>query len=420
MTELLLYGLEYECHRKAKQKKGNKVMKKRKRFGVVIAAAAAAAGVFWLCFGEKIKIISTSLNSFKDENLAHTFQHTPQIQPVKKISRGGEAFQFLKEDNAKLAEGFHFKDTFYSAEKFMEDTKTSAILVIQDDVIRYEKYFMGGDENTLFSSNSMGKSFVSALMGIAVSEGYVGSVEEPIGQYIPEFAGTQLENIPIRACLQMASGINFNEDTDMSHFSMRTLMGTPAMKVIAKYGMQEEPCTYRRYLSINTEILGQVIKNATGCGLAEYMEEKLWKKIGADHDAYWTLSNGTELAMGGLSVSLRDYARFARLYLNEGSYNGEQILPREWVKDSMDVSAEYSRPGANHDAYNVIGYGYQWWVPEGDQGEFMAIGVYGQWIYVNPSKQVIIVKTSADPDFMSKGYELKHVEFFRAVADGIS
>lgn len=149
------------------------------------------------------------------------------------------------------------------------------------------------------------------------------------------------------------------------------------------------------------------------------MEEKLWKKIGADHDAYWTLSNGTELAMGGLSVSLRDYARFARLYLNEGSYNGEQILPREWVKDSMDVSAEYSRPGANQDAYNVIGYGYQWWVPEGNQDEFMAIGVYGQWIYVNPSKQVIVVKTSADPDFMSEGYELKHVEFFRAVADGI-
>ena len=102
------------------------------------------------------------------------------------------------------------------------------------------------------------------------------------------------------------------------------------------------------------------------------------------------------------------------------SYNGKQILPREWVKDSMDISAEYSRPGSNYDAYNAIGYGYQWWVPEGDQGEFMAIGVYGQWVYVNPSRPVIIVKTSADPDFMSKGYELKHVEFFRAVTDGIS
>ena len=122
---------------------------------------------------------------------------------------------------------------------------------------------------------------------------------------------------------------------------------------------------------------------------------------------------------GGLSVSLRDYARFARLYLNGGIYNGEQILSESWVRDSVDVSAEYSKPGANHDAYNAIGYGYQWWVPEGEEGEFMAIGVYGPWIYVNPVKQIIIVKTSADPNFMEKGYELKHVEFFRAVADGI-
>ena len=257
-------------------------------------------------------------------------------------------------------------------------------------------------------------------MGIALSEGYVDSIEDPVGKYIPEFVGTELENIPVRACLQMASGINFDEDTDMSGFSLRTLLGTPAMKVIAKYGLQEKPYEYRRYLSINTEILGEVIKNATGRSLAEYMEEKLWKKIGADHDAYWTLSNGTELAMGGLSVSLRDYARFARLYLNGGSYQGEQILTKDWVKDSMDVSARYSRPGADRDDDNVIGYGYQWWVPQGNQGEFMAIGVYGQWIYVNPSKQVIMVKTSADPGFMAKGYEQKHIEFFRAVTDGIS
>ncbi len=395
-------------------------MKKTKRLGMAAIGAVLLIGALCLCFGKKIKILYTSLNSFKDENLAHTFQNTPQIQPVKKISRGEEVFQFLKEENTALAEDFQFEGTVYPLEKFIEDTKTTAMLVIKDDVIKYEKYFAGGDENTLFSSNSMGKSFVSALMGIAVSEGYVESIEDPVGKYIPEFAGTQLENIPVRACLQMASGIDFDEDTDMSQFSMRTLMGTPAMKVIAKYGLQEEPCTYRRYLSINTEILGQVIKNATGRGLAEYMEEKLWKKIGADQDAYWTLSNDTELAMGGLSVSLRDYARFARLYLNGGSYQGKQILTKDWVKDSMDVSAAYSRPGANQDAYNVIGYGYQWWVPEGNQGEFMAIGVYGQWIYVNPSQKVIIVKTSADPDFMAEGYELKHVEFFRAVTDGIS
>lgn len=394
-------------------------MKKMKWIGIVAAVIIVVIGVGLLCFGDKIKTIYISLNSFKDENLAHTFQHTPEIQPVKKIARGEEVFRFLREENVALTNGFTFADEFYVTEEFMEDTKTTAMLVIRDDVIKYEKYFMGGDEDTLFSSNSMGKSFVSALMGIAVSEGYVESIEDPIGKYVPEFVGTSLENIPIRACLKMASGINFNEDTDMSGFSMRTLMGKPAMEVIAGYGIQEEPYTYRRYLSINTEILGNVITNATGYSLAEFMEEKLWKKIGAAHDAYWTLSNGTELAMGGLSVSLEDYARFARLYLQEGDYHGEQVLPKEWVKDSMDISEVYAKPGANYDAYNAIGYGYQWWVPEGEEGEFMAIGVYGQWIYVNPTKNVIIVKTSADPDFMAKGYELKHVEFFRAVADGI-
>lgn len=392
---------------------------KMKWVGIAAAVIIAVIGVGLLCFGDKIKTIYVSLNSFKDENLAHTFQHTPEIQPVKKIARGEEAFQFPREENIVLADGFTFEDNFYVTEEFMEDTKTTAMLVIRDDVIKYEEYFMGGNEDTLFSSNSMGKSFVSALMGIAVSEGYVESIEDPIGKYVPEFVGTSLENIPIRACLKMASGINFNEDTDMSKFSMRTLMGKPAMEVIAGYGIREEPYTYRRYLSINTEILGKVITNATGYSLAEFMEERLWKKIGAAHDAYWTLSNGTELAMGGLSVSLEDYARFARLYLHEGNYRGEQVLPKEWVKDSMDINEAYAKPGANDDAYNAIGYGYQWWVPEGDEGEFMAIGVYGQWIYVNPTKSVIIVKTSADPDFMAKGYELKHVEFFRAVADGI-
>ena len=150
------------------------------------------------------------------------------------------------------------------------------------------------------------------------------------------------------------------------------------------------------------------------------MEEKLWKRIGAEQDAYWTLSNGTELANGGLSISLRDYARFARLYLHEGVYDGEQVLSKDWIRDSMDIRADYSKPGANHDGYNAIGYGYQWWVPEGDRGEFMAIGVYGQFLYVDPIERVIIVKVDADPDFMSANYELKHVEFFRAITSWLA
>lgn len=392
-------------------------MGKRKLLFAAIVVVIIAMIMLWVFLGEKIRTVYTSLHSFKDENLAYTFQHTPEIQPVKKISRGENTFEFLKEENRELPDAFSFNGEEISVQDFIEDTETTALLAIRDDVILYEQYFRGGDEDTLFSSNSMGKSFVSALMGIAVSKGYVESVDDPIGKYIPEFAGTELESIPIKACLRMASGIDFDEDEDMSGFSMRTLMGRPAMEVIAGYGVQEEPFTYRRYQSINTEILGEVITNAAGKSLAEFMEEELWRKLDTGHDAYWTLSNGRELAMGGLSVSLRDYARFARLYLHRGNYNGEQILPEEWVEDTMDISAEYSMPGANLDAYNAIGYGYQWWLPEGDEGEFMAIGVYGQWIYVNPARQVIIVKAGADPNFMEKGYELRHVEFFRALAE---
>lgn len=394
-------------------------MKLWKRLGIVLCCLALILGVIWFCFGERLSLLYRSLRSFKDENLAYTFQHTPEIQPTVTIQGSAAPFEFAKEENIALADGFQFEGSFYPTEPFLQDTKTSALLVIQNDVIRYENYFFGGDEATVFSSNSMGKSFVSALMGFAVADGFIDSVNDPLGKYIPEFVGTDLENIPIKACLQMASGIDFDEDTDMNSFSMRTLMGTPAMEVIAGYGVQEPPFTYRRYLSINTEILGQVIKNATGKGLGEYMEEKLWTRIGSAHDAYWTLNNGTELANGGLSISLRDYARFARLYLHEGNWNGEQLLPRDWIRDSLDISADYSKPGANNDGYNAIGYGYQWWVPEGDQGEFMAIGVYGQFLYVNPEQNVIIVKVNADPDFMAEHYELKHVEFFRAIADGL-
>lgn len=394
-------------------------MKLWKRLGIVLCCLALILGAIWFCFGERLSLLYRSLQSFKDENLAYTFQHTPEIQPTVTIQGSAAPFEFAKEENIALVDGFQFEGSFYPTEPFLQDTKTSALLVIQDDVIRYENYFFGGDEATVFSSNSMGKSFVSALMGFAVADGFIDSVNDPLGKYIPEFVGTDLENIPIKACLQMASGIDFNEDTDMNSFSMRTLMGTPAMEVIAGYGVQEPPFTYRRYLSINTEILGQVIKNATGKGLGEYMEEKLWTRIGSAHDAYWTLNNGTELANGGLSISLRDYARFARLYLHEGNWNGEQLLPRDWIRDSLDISADYSKPGANNDGYNAIGYGYQWWVPEGNQGEFMAIGVYGQFLYVNPKQNVIIVKVNADPDFMAEHYELKHVEFFRAIADGL-
>lgn len=391
-----------------------------KKFMIAIGVIVLIAGILLLIFGKRLKRMYVSLNSFRDKNLAYTFQHTPEIQPVQRIKRGdGDIFCFEMGETMQLPEQFSFQGQTYSVEQFLTDTKTTALLVIQDDSIRYEKYYMGGSENTLFVSNSIGKSFVSALFGIALSEGAITSVEDPLGTYIPAFRGTALEDIPLKACLQMASGIDFDEENDMNLFSLKTLLGVPAIRAIAKYGVQEKPFTRRRYQSINTEILGEVIVQATGKSLAAYMEEKLWTQIGVQHDAYWTLNNEKELAMGGLSISLRDYARFARLYLHNGRYNGKQILPTQWIKDSLDASAPYAKPHANGIPYDALGYGYQWWIPAGSEQEFAAIGVYGQWIYGNPTNHTIIVKLSADPNFVAPLYDEKNIAFLQELAHSI-
>lgn len=391
-----------------------------KKFMIAIGVIVLIAGILLLIFGKRLKRMYVSLNSFRDKNLAYTFQHTPEIQPVQRIKRGdGDIFCFEMGETMQLPEQFSFQGQTYSVEQFLTDTKTTALLVIQDDGIRYEKYYMGGSENTLFVSNSIGKSFVSALFGIALSEGAITSVDDPLGTYIPAFRGTALEDIPLKACLQMASGIDFDEENDMNLFSLKTLLGIPAIRAIAKYGVQEKPFTRRRYQSINTEILGEVIVQATGKSLAAYMEEKLWTQIGVQHDAYWTLNNEKELAMGGLSISLRDYARFARLYLHNGRYNGKQILPAQWIKDSLDASAPYAKPHANGIPYDALGYGYQWWIPAGSEQEFAAIGVYGQWIYGNPTNHTIIVKLSADPNFVAPLYDEKNIAFLQELAHSI-
>ena len=162
-----------------------------------------------------------------------------------------------------------------------------------------------------------------------------------------------------------------------------------------------------------------VIREATGKTLTEYTQEKLWQPLGMESDAYWLVDRaGMELAFGGLNAVLRDYARFALLYLNEGEWNGKQIVSSEWVRASVTPDAPYLFPGETPLSSWVMGYGYQWWIPENAKGEFMGLGIYGQAIYVSPRHRIVIVKTSAYPDYYLDGdnMELESVEFFRTIA----
>lgn len=392
-------------------------MNKYVTIGVVTLLIAII--VLGLVYREPMQLMYKSIKAFDEENLARSFQTMYEIQPSTKIAKGEKVSEF-EYDLASMIDTFEFRGKALSTNQFLEETKTSGLLVVSNNKIAYEQYYLGADEYTRFSSNSICKSFTSALVGIAIEDGFIDTVEDSVAKYVPEFKNTEMENITIKDCLQMSSGIDFDEATDMSKISMASMFGKSKMKSIVKYGLLHEPGTNRTYSSINTDILGEIVANATGFTLSEYMYEKLWSKIGVEQDAYWTLSNNKELANGGLHISLRDYARFARLYMNGGVFNGEQIISKHWIEDSIATNEPHLKAPLDGKPYSELGYGYQWWIPEGSENEFMAIGVFGQWIYINPVKEVIIVKTSADSGFEDDDKEKKTVAFFREIASAVT
>ena len=384
---------------------------------VMIGVAAVLVGMIIIGFAyrEPIMVLYRSIKAFQEENLAHSFQTMYEIQPTATIPKG-ERISDFEYDLKPLIDTFHFQGETLRVSDFLEETKTSGLLIISDDKIVFEEYYLGSDEKTRFSSNSLCKSFVSALVGLAIEDGFIHSVDDSVAKYIPEFENTEIERVTIKNCLQMASGINFDEVADMNKISVPSMFGKNKMKSIAALGLEHEPGTNRTYSSINTDILGEVVANATGCTLSEYMSEKIWSEIGVEQDAYWTLSGGKELANGGLHIALRDYARFARLYMDHGAFEGKQILPEQWIKDSIATNETYLKAPHDGKPYEELGYGYQWWIPEGNEHEFTGIGVFGQWIYCNPTKKIIVVKTGADSGFEEDDKEKKSVAFFREVA----
>ena len=360
---------------------------------------------------------------FKEENLVESFRSMYKLRPAKKVAKGETLFEFLIEPT-ELPETFTYGDNSLVLKDFLDQTVTTSLLVIVDDKIKFEQYYLGADKDTLFASHSMGKSFVSALMGIAIANGDVQSVDDPITKYIPELKDSAFEGVTIKHCLNMASGVKFNEDygdltSDINRMSLSMLLGKPIEGFMASLEREREPGTFNHYVSINTEIIGLIVRNATGIGLAEYLQKNIWQKIGVENDAWWVLNDGRELAMGGLSISTRDYARFARLYLHKGNWNGQQLIPEKWVNDSLATNEPHLKSGDNPlSDTQSLGYGYQWWIPDGEEGEFMGIGIYNQNIYVNPTRGVIIVKTSANPNFQENDYEddMIAVEAFREIS----
>ena len=375
----------------------------------------------------------TAVTLYDQDKIAHNFLSMYQSFNATEIPASSHTFQ-LPESAQALPEAFNYEDQSLQLTAFIEDTQTTGLLVLKDGQIVYENYWLGHAKDKQHISFSVAKSFVSALMGIAIEEGYITSIEEAVTEYVPELIGSGYQGVRIKDVLQMSSGVRFNEDygdfnSDINRFSRATAFGTSLDDFSVSLVRERTPGTYHHYVSIDTQVLGMVLTRATGQSLTTYITDKIWQPLGMEYPAYWLADDiNMELALGGLNVTLRDYAKLGWLYLNLGQWQnaqGEvaQIVPKQWVMDSVTADAPHLVAGADNPfSSSDFGYGYQWWLPQGAEDEFAAQGIYDQYIYVDPDQNLVIVKNSANYRFTDKSlnWKAKHYAMFRAISKHLS
>src|SRR6185437_5981096 len=323
------------------------------------------------------------------------------------IHRSGAVYA-LREPSAPFSASYTYADQRHTLDEYFVRNFVVGFVVLHDNQILLEKYFHGADRESRFLSNSVSKSFTSVLIGAAIAEGKIKSVDDPVVKYLPWLKdSTGYRDTTIKNLLEMASGVQFDEqytnpDADISRYASALLHGEPSFHDLAlSIKAKIKPGTKFEYQTINTQVLGMTLEAATGQTLNHYAEEKLWSKIGPDGDAFLFRSKNQPQTCAGsaLNVRLRDYARFGLMAMYGGTLGVGQVVPDSWIKESTEPQGKVLQPqptGTND--HQNFGYGYQWWLLDNDDGAFAALGIYGQTIYINPKRHVVIVQTAAWPE----------------------
>jgi len=384
---------------------------------IVVAALLIAIGFL---YKDTIERLSRVNSLFEPHNIVENFQDADEHFPTTDIPPSSSPYTL------PIKLGFEFPETFthqgktYKSQDFIKETSTEGLLVIQADTIRYESYMLGLEPDEKHISWSMSKSFIGTLVGIAVEQGKLKLTDE-VTTILPDFKGTGYEGVTVEDLLGMRSGVRFNEDygdfnSDINRFGRAFAMGTSYRDFARSLQNEVPPGSRCRYVSIDTQVLGFLLSESMGQSLTELLQEYIWEPMGMEHASGWIVDNeGFEMALGGMTATLRDFAKLGLLYLNKGHLNGRQVVSSDWV-----TRATSRHPDQLIDR-SQLGYGYQWWIPSNDTGDFMMVGIYDQFVYVHPAKQLVVAKLSADHRFKTQGSALKaqHISFFQEVARGL-
>ncbi|APE44291.1 6-aminohexanoate hydrolase [Sulfitobacter alexandrii] len=369
---------------------------------LLLIVIAVAAGLWKR---EEITRLMAVNSLFSEEKIVDNFSHMDRAFLTTEVPRGnGPTSPLPYGPDAALPPG---------TDDWVEERSLTSLLVLKDGEIVHESYYQGTSAEDRRISWSVAKSFLSALVGVLLDDGTIESIDDPVTKYASLLQGGAYDGASLRQVLNMASGVTFDEDyldfnSDINRMGRVLALGG-RMDDFAAHLTETfaEPGETWKYVSIDTHVIGMVVRGAAGKPVADLLSEHIIQPLGLEYAPYYVTDGvGTAFVLGGLNLTTRDYARFGQMYAQRGAWQGRQIVPADWV----DASTEPSAPGG-------AGYGYQWWIPDGSApGEYMARGIYGQYIYIDTARQVVIVTTAADRQFRAPGANDQNVDMFRAIA----
>jgi CubicO group peptidase (beta-lactamase class C family) len=378
-----------------------------KRGLYLLLALVVAAGIAAFVKRDEITRLMAVNSLFEADKITHNFSHMDHLFFNRPLSRGDGAV-------APLPPGPSYTPSA-EVQDWIKARSVTALVVLKDGQMRHESYYLETTPEDLRISWSVAKSFLSALFGILEAEGAFESLDDPVTKYAPALAGSGYDGVTVHDVLTMSSGVLFNEDyldfnSDINRMGRVLALGGSMDEFAASLTREVAPGSRFHYVSIDTHVIGMVIRGATGRDIPELMNEKLLAPMGLEADPFiLTDGLGVSFVLGGLNLRTRDYARFGQMVAQGGQWQGKQVVPADWVARMI---APQAKDGSD--------YGFQWWIPANARpGEVMAQGIYGQYIYIDQASNTVIAVNSADRGFKEPGVHEGNIAMLRRIAAGL-
>jgi len=322
-----------------------------------------------------------------------------EVFPARKVANGAKV-RPLKRSESEPTIRYTYQSQSRGLDDYLSRNRTTGLLILKGDTILAERYQYDRTPEHRMVSHSMAKTIVAMLVGVALSGRTIQSLDDPSAKYVAELTGTPYGQTPLRHLLTMSSGVQFAEgytgNSGLATLFRLSALGESAggaATVMPFRTRERAPGERFHYSSADTQVLGLVLRAATGKPLAEYLSEKIWQPMGAEADASWIIDKGGyEVAYIGVNARVRDYARLGMLLANDGTLDGRPIIPVGWVREATTPPAAQFEPGQTRSAF---GYGYQTWILPGNERQFALRGLRGQVVFVHPKSKLVMVHTAA-------------------------